>query len=174
MTKYYYTCEDDKKLIDKSFENIANIIFGKKNSNTIADFKDFWEKKVSNVNVFPQGSIHEKINPITPGICRLDQRTNKFLIEMYGYNGAKSGQFSWIKHEGTHEFCHSFVNLLPLVMSEHKNGIIKNGIQCDNDAGIIKETDPKTGQLVGQRFYGKMFNETMMDIITASRLSGSR
>lgn len=27
MTKYYYTCEDDKKLIERSFRNIAYVIF---------------------------------------------------------------------------------------------------------------------------------------------------
>ena len=32
MTKYYYTCEEDKKLIEKIFCNIAFIIFEQQNS----------------------------------------------------------------------------------------------------------------------------------------------
>ena len=77
MTKYYYTCEEDKRLIEKSFHNIAYIIFGKKNSDKINTFEEFWKKMVSNINVFPQGSLHDRINHSTPGICRLDDKTKK-------------------------------------------------------------------------------------------------
>lgn len=167
MTKYYYTCEEDKQLIEKSFHNIAYIIFGKKNSDKIKNFEEFWEQRVSNVNVFPQGSLHDRIDHSTPGICRLDHQTEKLIIEMLGYKGSNSRQSSWIKHEGTHEFCHSFVDLLPKLKSGHKDGIIKNGIRCENYMGMIRETNPSTGELVGQHYYGKMFNETMMDIISS-------
>lgn len=167
MTKYYYTCEEDKILIEKSFHNIAYIIFGKKNVDKINAFEEYWEQMVSNVNVFPQGSLHDRINHSTPGICRLDDKTKKLIIEMLGYKGASSTQSYWIKHEGTHEFCHSFVNLLPQLMSEHEDGIIKDDIRCENHMGMIKETNPSTGDLVGQHYYGKMFNETMMDIISS-------
>ena len=167
MTKYYYTCEEDKSLIEKSFDNIAYIIFGKKNVDKINTFEEFWKQMVSDVNVFPQGVLHDRIDHSTPGICRLDDKTEKIIIEMLGYNGANSRQLSWIKHEGTHEFCHSFVNLLPQLMSEHEDGIIKEGIFCENHMGMIKETNPSTGELVGQHYYGKMFNETMMDIISS-------
>lgn len=167
MTKYYYTCEEDKRLIEKSFYNIAYIIFGKKNADKINTFEGYWEQMVSNVNVFPQDSLHDRIDHSTPGICRLDDKTKKIIIEMLGYKGSNSRQSSWIKHEGTHEFCHSFVNLLPKLMSEHEDGIIKDGISCENHMGMIRETNPSTGELVGQHYYGKMFNETTMDIISS-------
>lgn len=149
MTKYYYTCEEDKRLTEKSFHNIAYIIFGKKNSDKINTFEEFWEQMVSNVNVFPQGSLHDRIDHSTPGICRLDDKTKKLIIEMLGYKGSNSRQSSWIKHEGTHEFCHSFVDLLHQLMSEHEGGIIKDGIRCENHMGMIRETNPTTGELVG-------------------------
>ena len=90
MTKYYYTCEEDKRLIEKSFHNIAYIIFGKKNADKINTFEEFWEQMVSNVNVFPQGSLHDRIDHSTPGICRLDDKTKKLIIEMLGYKGSNS------------------------------------------------------------------------------------
>ena len=167
MTKYYYSCKEDKRLIEKSFYNIAYIIFGKKNVDKINTLREFWEEMVSDVNVFPQGSVHDRINCNTPGVCRLDKETKKLKIEMLGYKGANNTQSSWIKHEGTHEFCHSFVDLLPQIMSEHEGGIIKNGILCENHMGMIKETNPLTGELVGHHYYGKMYNETMMDIISS-------
>lgn len=39
MTKYYYPCKEDKRLIEKSFYNIAYIIFGKKNVDKINTFR---------------------------------------------------------------------------------------------------------------------------------------
>lgn len=69
MTKYYYPCKEDKRLIEKSFYNIAYIIFGKKNVDKINTFREFWEEMVSDVNVFPQGSVHDRINCNTPGVC---------------------------------------------------------------------------------------------------------
>ena len=39
MTKYYYSCKEDKRLIEKSFYNIAYIIFGKKNVDKINTFR---------------------------------------------------------------------------------------------------------------------------------------
>lgn len=167
MVKYRYACKEDKKLLENSFFNIAFIIFGKKNSQVLCAFEKYWEKMVSNVNVFPQGSSHDRIDHTTPGICRLDNKTKKLIIEMFGFKDSTSEQLSWIKHEGTHEYCHSFVDLLPKLVAKHKKGIIKGGILCENHMGMIRETNPKTGELVGQHYYGKMFNETMMDIISS-------
>jgi len=170
MTKYFYTCEEDKNLIMRSFNNIAFIIFGKNNSKKIDAFDNYFEKKVSQVSIYPQGTVTDKINNSTPGICRADKNGN-IIIEMLGYNGATRNKHSWIKHEGTHEFCHSFVNLLPTIFSKNPNGIIKNGILCKCHMGMIQETDSKTRIPVGQHYYGKMFNETMMDIITSMAIN---
>lgn len=170
MTRYYYTCDQDKRLIRKSFNNIALLLFGKNDKKGRDDFFTYFKKRVSQVNVYPQGTITEFLNNTTPGICRMDEDGN-IIIEMLGYNGASPERLSWIKHEGTHEFGHSFADLLPEIKAKNPEGIIKNGILCKNHMGMIKEVDPKTGKFVGQRFYGKMFNETMMDIITSMSIN---
>lgn len=48
MTKYYYTCKEDKELIIKSFNNIALLIFGKKNQNRINIFDNYFKKSFTN------------------------------------------------------------------------------------------------------------------------------
>lgn len=171
MTKYYYTCEKDKKLIEKSFDNIANIIFGKNNRDRMKPFEKYWEERVSNVNVFPQGTLTDKLNHTTPGICWYDVEAKKIVIEMLGYSGANNSIFAWIKHEGAHEICHSFAWLLPQFKSNHNIGIVKKNILCENFAGMIRESNPSTGELVEQHYYGKMFNETMTDIISSMSIN---
>ena len=172
MTKYYYTCEDDKKLIDDSFRYIASIIFGTspKNRRRIEDFKEYFNMRVSNINVYPHGTQTKYINSSTPGICRLDEN-GKIAIEMLGHKGAPRNYKSWLKHEGAHEMCHSFVDLLPEIFSEDKEGIEVEGIKEQNHMGMIKETDAKTKKPIGQAHYGKLFNETSMDIITSMALN---
>lgn len=96
MTKYYYTCEDDKKLIERSFRNIASVIFGKKKADKIITFREFWEQMVSNVNVFPQDILQDRINHKNSEICRFDDKIQKIIIEMFGYKGTNSRQSSWI------------------------------------------------------------------------------
>ena len=167
MTRYYYTSAEDKKLAEQSFNNIAWLVFGKNNPDKIEAFMELFESEVKQVNVFPQGTITYHLNDTTPGICRQDKSDKKIIIEMLGYSGSNSDQHSFIQHEATHEFCHSFADLLPMVFSNHPEGIIIDGISCKNSMGLIEETDPETGELVGRHYYGKMFNETMMDIISS-------
>lgn len=170
MTKYYYTCKEDEELITKSFNNIAFLIFGKQNKDKINKFYSYFEKKVSQINIYPQGTTTKYLNNSSPGICRADNDGN-IIIEMLGYNRSSRAQHSWIKHEGTHEFCHSFVDLLPQIMSKNQNGITKGGILYKNHMGLIRESNAKTGELVGQHYYGKMYNETMMDIMTSMAIN---
>lgn len=170
MTKYYYTCEQDKRLIRKSFNNIALLLFGKNDKKGRDEFFEYFKRRVSQVNIYPQGTVTEHLNNNTPGICRLND-DGTLIIEMLGYNGASPEKQSWIKHEGTHEFGHSFADLLAEIKAKKPEGIIKEGILCKNHMGMIKEVDSRTGKFVGQRFYGKMFNETMMDIITSMSIN---
>lgn len=125
----------------ESFNNIAWLIFGKNNPHKIRAFKDLFTSEVKQVNIYPQGTTTTYLNNKIPGICRLDENDNKLIIEMLGYTKAKSNQYSFIKHEATHEFCHSFADLLPMASAKYPNGIIKNGIKCQNHMGMIKETD---------------------------------
>lgn len=167
MIKYSYACEQDKTLVTESFNNLAFLILGRNDSKRIDIFRDYFKSRVSQVNVYPQGTVTKHLNNNTPGICRLDDNRKKLIIEMLGYKYSNEADALWIKHEGTHELCHGFVDLLPELMAKRPEGIIKNGVLYKNHMGMIKEMDPITGQLVGQHFYGKMVNETMMDIITS-------
>ncbi|MDE6292547.1 MAG: hypothetical protein K2L98_02575 [Bacilli bacterium] len=179
MPTYYYSCEQDKKLIENSYNNISLLIFGKNNVYRIKAFADYFEKRVSQVNVYPQGTVTEYLNQRTPGRCRPD-KDGYIIIEMLGYKGARNDQLKEVQHTGTHEFCHSFVDLLHEVISSksariirdgflYENCITKDGILHKNCTGKIIEIDSKTGELVG--IYGKMFNETTMDIITAMAIN---
>lgn len=170
MTKYYYACEEDKKLVTRAFSNNALLLLGKKNKCLIEDFRKFYAKRVSNVNVFEQGRNTRYLSSFTPGICRLNENNN-IVVEFWGYKGVRKNKRAWIKHEATHEFCHSFVDLLPLFKSTYPNGKVKDGIIYENHMGMIREMNQRTGKLVGQHYYGKMFNETMMDIITSMSIN---
>lgn len=170
MTKYYYTCEEDKSLIMKSFNNIALLIFGKNDEDKIKAFAKIFEKHVSQVNIYPQGTVTNYLNSGTPGICR-ENEDGSIVIEMLGYNGSTKKEYPFIKHEGTHEFCHSFVDLLPQILSKDIDGIVRDGVLYKNHMGMIRETNSKTGEFVGQHFYGKMYNETMMDILASMSIN---
>lgn len=170
MTRYYYTCEQDRQLIERSFDNIALIIFGKNNYRGITAFKGHFENRVSQINVFPQGTVTEHLNNTTPGRCAL-KPDGSLIIEMLGYNGASADRRSWIKHEGTHEACHAFVDILPEKMAKNPDGIVRDGIRYKNHMGMIEQRDTRTGKLVGQHYYGKMYNETSMDIITSMAIN---
>lgn len=168
MTKYYYTCKEDQNLIKKSFNNVALMIFGKRaqGQKMIDLFVKVFEKHVSQVNIYPQGTTTKHLSNRTPGVYRITD--GKRIIEMLGYNRAMANQHSWIKHEGAHEFCHSFVDLLPKMLEKNQKGIIKNGFVLKSNMGKIQQSNPITGEI---HYYGKFFNETMMDIITSMAIN---
>lgn len=168
MTKIYYQTVEDHSLIEKSFSNLLGLVFGTNGTSKAEIFKSIFMKSVKEISVYPQGTVTDRINSSIPGICRKDpsEEELRLIIEMLGYTGASLSQYPFIQHEGTHELCHAFADLLPLVTAADPEGIIKNGIHCQCHMGMIKESDPETGELVHQYYYGKMFNETMMDIIT--------
>lgn len=168
MTKYIYKSDADRKLIENSFSYIANMIFGSKNNkDKTSIMREMFAEYVKKVEIIPWGINKEYINSNTPGVCRFDDE-DKIIIEMWGYTNAPVDKRKWIEHEGVHEFCHAFVDLLSSATSKK---ITKKGVVRENSAGLIEETDPKTGKLVGNHYYGKMFNETMMDIISAMAIN---
>ena len=171
MTKYNYYNERDKKLIKDAFNNIAWLVFGKKSTDKIDAFSELFDMYVKEVSIYPQGSKTEYINAYCPGVCRLDSTDNKIVIEMLGFANANPSQYAFIEHEATHEFSHSFVDLLPLIFSETNDGYVKNGVRYKNSMGLIEERNVKNGKLVSHHYYGKMFNETMMDIISTMGLA---
>lgn len=172
MTQFSYSHVKDKELIEKSINYNAWLLFGKNNKNQINNFFKLFQQKVSTISVLPHGSRTQHINPRVPGICRrIDENTGALAIEMLGYKNAPASQQDFLLHEGPHEFCHAFADLAPLIYSKYTNGRTKDGVKYFNEMGMISEKDAKTGQPVGQHFYGKMFNETMMDIFTTMGLA---
>jgi len=174
MTKYIYKDDKDKLLINNSFNNIAYLILGKNNKKRINILRKVFEEKVKRVCIIPQGNKTSRINEHVPGICYLDEASNKIIIEMLGFVNSKSNQALFIEHEGTHEFCHAIVDILSDDEFSAREGEIIDGVKCSNSMGLIKETDPETGEFVDNRFYNKMFNETMMDIISSMAINATK
>ena len=114
MTQYIYACMQDKKLIEKSIQYNAWLMFGKNNQTKIKEFMRIFEQKVQHVKVLPHGSKTEYINVNVPGICRrVDKKNNILTIEMLGYQYAPSSRYGFIEHECPHEVCHAFADILP-------------------------------------------------------------
>ena len=166
MTNYIFYSDADREMINQSFSYLDKIIFGNNNIRTRNNFINNFQEIVEEIKILPQGIRGNRINNKIPGICYENER-GKLQIEMYGYTNANPSQYQFIKHEGIHEFCHSFINIL----SKNQKKITKQGIRNKNNLGLIEERDSQTGILTGQCCYGKMFNETMMDIITAMAIN---
>lgn len=177
MTKYSYKSQADANFIGNSFSYMSKMILGATQKEKIALMKDLFEKTVDSVEVYPWGTITADLNENAPGICKVNG--DKVEIKMWGYTNAPQDKHKWLEHEGVHEFCHSFADAL----CKNSNKVVKNGtirkngtaqdieIVRENDAGMIKQTNKKTGEFVGNHYYGKMFNETMMDMITAMAIN---
>lgn len=179
MTKYIYSSQTDANLIGNSFSYISKMILGSNQAENISLMKSLFEKYVDKVEIVPWGVNTEYINSKTPGICKVLDN-GKITIQMWGYTNAPKSKYKWIEHEGVHEFCHAFADILPMRNSKQ---IVKKGkekvngemkifeIVRENHAGLIRETDKATGKPFGRHYYGKMFNETMMDMISAMAIN---
>lgn len=179
MTNKIYSSEKDKQFIDDSSSFILRMVFGTADINNISAMQKLLDKHVKKIEIVPYGKETKDINVNVPGKCKCSENCEIEII-MYGYTGAPASENKFTEHEGAHEFCHAVANILAYLNNRRiiKDGIVKiNGIEKniaiarDNVAGMIKERNAKTGELVGQGFYGKMFNETMMDIISAMSIN---
>lgn len=168
MTKFIYRSKTDENLIGNSYLYMEKMIFGSKdNQEKTSIFRDMFSKAVKKVAIYPWGTDTDDLNSTATGICKYNDN-DAIEIEMWGYTNAPTDKYKWIEHQGVHEFCHAFVDILSLTNSDK---IVKKGIVRENHAGLIKETDQKTGEFVDHHYYGKMFNETMMDIISAMAIN---
>lgn len=168
MTKFIYRSKTDENLIGNSYLYIEKMIFGSKdNQEKTSIFRDMFSKAVKKVAIYPWGTDTDDLSSTATGICKYNDN-DAIEIEMWGYTNAPTDKYKWIEHEGVHEMCHAFVDILSLSTSKK---IVKKGIVRENHAGLIKETDQKTGEFVDHHYYGKMFNETMMDIISAMAIN---
>ena len=167
MTKYYYSTKQDINLINNSYAFIAYLVFGINKTNQIHNFTKLFNTEVKAINVYPNDYQNSYLNHKTRGICRQDPKDKKIIIEMLGYKQAKPQSYSFLIHEGLHEFSHAFADILPTVFAPLPQYNIINGIKHEIDMGLIKETDAKTHKFVATHYYGKLLNETMMDIISS-------
>ncbi len=158
MTKYYYECKLDKQLIINSFNKIAHFILGN-NIELIEAFQKEFNKKVEIIKIYPNGKITKTLNYKRPGRCY--KHNNKIYIEMWGYQNANQKQYDWLEYQGIHEFAHCFIDILTELKSKV---VIKNNIYLSNSMGLIAQKD-QNGNLINQHYYGKLFNETMIDLI---------
>ncbi len=171
MTKINCTNNIDKNICDKAFYYNAWLLFGKNNSK-INTFKQYFEEVVKQVNILPYGSTGKYITPNKPGICSTISNDNELEIEAAGVQNAPLNKYPWILHEIAHEYCHAVSHLAPQIFTKYPKGKIINDsevgrILCGNTMGLISEKNPDTGELIGSLYYGDMFRETMMDMITS-------
>ncbi len=164
MIKYNFSSPLDAKLVNDAYNRLFKLIFGENNGNISNLYKDYFNENVKEVNVFKQGDVTGHLDEEIPGICRYD-RDGKLIIEMLGTEGSNDSQREWLEHEATHEFCHSFADLVPSFFGKDES-VIKGDLLLSNHAGMIMERNAATGELTGQNYYGKLYNETMMDIIS--------
>ena len=158
MTKYYYECNLDKQLIINSFNKMSSFIL-ENNLELIEAFKKEFNRRVELIRIYPNGKETKTLNYKRPGRCF--KKNDKIYIEMWGYKNAFEKQYDWLEYQGIHEFAHCFIDIL----SELKNKVIvKNNIYLSNNMGLIAEKD-ENGNLINQHYYGKLFNETMIDLI---------
>jgi len=169
MTKFYYSSQEDRNLIDNSFDYLAKLIFGSRHKEDIDTVEDKFLDKVEEVHIYPQGIVNKYVNYNVPGCCTYNENTKKWRIDMLGYGLAEDDQLKFIEHEGVHEFCHIFACLLPEITKT--KSIVKKGILRENEGGMIAQKDPITKKYVHTHYYGKMINETMMDIISAMAIN---
>lgn len=170
MTKYKICNEMDKELIKNSITYLQYLLLGRneKSQELRNKFANLWSTKVTQINFYPQGTVTKYLNNHTPGVCRFEGES--IIIDMLGTQYSNESQLDWIKHEVIHELCHSYANTLPSIFSNNPNGIEKDGILYKNSAGMISEVDAQTGEEVGTYHYGKLLNETTMDIISTMGL----
>lgn len=162
----------DKKLISNSFYNNAKLLFGN-NREFIENFKKVFENRVKSITSIAFGERTNHIGPGTGanGICRHDEvDSSKMHIEIIGYENVAADKYAEIMHNAQHEFCHAFANITPSIFARNVDGKVKNGIRYTDEYGMISKRNNNDGKLVSPGFYGKMYNETMMDILTTMGL----
>lgn len=169
MTQYNFSCRRDKIEFEKAFDRLLRTILGTNLSVEIGrQFRKEFEYMVEKVTIYPQGVQNTEISPPVPGKCGpiVDRDDGKIEIIMYGFDGADSSQYDWLEHQFTHELTHAFADILGKIMRPFGQGV-SGKVVHQNAYGMIEEIDPRTGELIDWTGrYGKMFNETMMDIVT--------
>lgn len=87
-------------------------------------------------------------------------------IHVIGNGDQEKEDENKILNHVTHECCHAFNHLLQKERSMYPKGIIKDGVFYYPSMGMIGTKDAKTMKSIRQGFYGDMYRESLMDIMT--------
>lgn len=173
MAQLIYYDDRDKQLIHNSLNYLMWLTFGKNDPELIKSFIEIFNDRVEYIKVIQHGDSTENIggNTGAEGMCfAINEEEVLLAIEMHGYYGAPESHHNFIRHEGIHELCHAFADILPLLNDAYEPKE-KDGVVYRNQMGMISQRNAETGEFVGQQYYGKMFNETMMDIYSTMGLA---
>lgn len=133
----------------------------KKQQELLSSFLD----KVLTFQTYRKGTINQYVNSSQEGLTHLDE--NGFLhIHVIGNGAQVKDDENKILNHITHECCHAFNHLLQQEHSMYPKGIIKDGIFYYPSMGMIGTKDAKTMKPIRKQFYGDMFRESLMDIMT--------
>ncbi|MBR3116450.1 MAG: hypothetical protein IKF36_01065 [Bacilli bacterium] len=154
MYKFNYSCEKDKDMFMYSFDELANILFGKKTGSTKNDFKEFWKSSISSVNIYPQVSEDEFESSTIFS-------NGNYFINLFGYKGSLPEEQGEIHYHFAHEICNSITNFLPKFKKNRGYKDSKGNIKRPF-MGSIYEVSHKGVKSI----YGTMFNVTAVDMIT--------
>ncbi len=153
----------ERNLMNESFLVLSNLIFGSKNSEEKEKFVDFFNKHVK-ITFYNRTEETIRLLKNYYGVVYKDEEAGKINIELRGYEGLQANKLPVVKMTVLHELCHAFCDVFCL---RNSYSVVKNGIEFKNNLGMVKQDYVETKKPVGYSMYGKFYNETMMDIITA-------
>ena len=169
MTKIIHECQRDGELVQKTFNVLLRIVFGKDYRRNL-DVIEFFSKKVETIRTFSQEAITARLGKGIYGKCFHDHEKNVLNIELVGYKNLQNLEEIFVRHEAFHELAHALVEILPqLYYPEERKGVLYT-----NEAGMVAMRDAVSKQYVLQHYYGKIFNEVFMDIFAHIGLAMSK
>lgn len=164
------TIKSTKQLLKKSIDANIAICFGK-NKVMKKDYKELYKRLVNNIKIINNDEKTETNNGLADGVCKIsDKKIEGYSTYSIVIKGLKEKMSDddreFAIHECIHEFFHFSTNILTEIFSKHNDGIIEDDIIKRTRFGLISMRDKYTGESYDRGNYFKMFNETMMDIMT--------
>ena len=165
MVKFEYGDErKDKIVCQNAILYHLRLICGndrKKQQDLLSKFSD----NVLTFQTYLKGTVNQYVNSVQEGLTHLDE--NGFLhIHVIGNGNQEKEDENKILNHVTHECCHAFNHLLQQERSMYPKGIIKDGVFYYPSMGMIGTKDAKSMKPIRKGFYGDMFRESLMDIMT--------
>lgn len=165
MSRFTYgDKENDMATCEKAIRYNLRLICG---SDKVTEEKYLSEflNKVQTFQTYNKGTTNNYVNSNQEGLTRLDD--NGFLhIDVIGNGGQETDGKDKVLNHVVHECCHAFNHLLYLKNAQNIKGIIRDGVYYYPSMGLIGTKDAVTMKPVGQKFYGDMYRESLMDIMT--------